>query len=95
MINNPVAAGIAKKSAIDTVGAENVKGLPQPSLGGEDFSFYLKKVPGCLVRFGAKKEGLGDVPAHSPCFDFDEDVLPIGAHFLANTACLALDRISL
>ncbi|MDH3347804.1 MAG: M20 family metallopeptidase [Desulfobulbaceae bacterium] len=93
VINNPVAAQIAKKAAMDTVGAENVKGLPQPSLGGEDFSFYLKKVPGCLVRFGARKEGLGDVPAHSPHFDFDEDVLPVGAQFLANTALLALERI--
>ncbi|MDH4317975.1 MAG: M20 family metallopeptidase, partial [Desulfobulbaceae bacterium] len=75
VINDPVAAEIAQQAAEEVVGPGNVKGLPHPSLGGEDFSFYLGEVPGCFVRFGAKKEGLADIPAHSPYFDFDEGVL--------------------
>jgi hippurate hydrolase len=82
-----VAAGI--------VSQEKVKGQPLPSLGGEDFSFFLQKIPGCLARFGAKHTKLPDGPAHSPRFDFDEEVLTTGALFLARTACTALKRIRL
>ncbi len=93
VINDPVAAKIAQEVAAQIVGESGVMPQPHPSMGGEDFSFYLKEVPGCLVRFGAKKSELGDVPAHSPRFDFDESVLPIGASFLAQTALTALRRI--
>ena len=90
IINNPAAAALARTAARQTVGKDGVKKQPYPSLGGEDFSFYLHKVPGCMVRFGAKKDGLANVAAHSPRFDFNEDVLPIGAEFLARAALLAL-----
>ncbi|MBC8318541.1 MAG: amidohydrolase [Desulfobulbaceae bacterium] len=93
IINNPAAATIARTAARQTVGKEGLKKQPYPSLGGEDFSFYLHKVPGCMVRFGAKKDGLANVAAHSPRFDFNEDVLPIGAEFLARAAILALKDI--
>ncbi len=91
VINNPAAARIATEVAAGIVGREKVKGQPLPSLGGEDFSFFLEKIPGCLVRFGARHTGLHDAPAHSPRFDFDERVLPIGARFLAETALKALE----
>ena len=67
-----------------------VRALPHPSMGGEDFSYYLDQVPGCFVRFGARKNDLTDAPAHSPRFDFDEAVLPVGASFLARAALLAM-----
>ncbi|MFA6498598.1 MAG: hypothetical protein WCV64_04620, partial [Desulfurivibrionaceae bacterium] len=53
----------------------------------------LQKIPGCLVRFGARHTELQDAPAHSPRFDFDEQVLPTGAIFLAQTAISALERM--
>lgn len=93
VINDPVAASIAKEAAARIIGEENVLPQPRPSMGGEDFSFYLEEVPGCLVRFGAKRLDLPDVPAHSPRFDFDEAVLPIGALFLAETALTAMQRV--
>ena len=55
------------------------------SLGGEDFAFYLQKIEGCMVRFGARlsdKTG----PAHSSTFDFDDGVLSIGAAWYAQVA---------
>ena len=67
-----------------------VRKLPHPSMGGEDFSYYLDQVPGCFVRFGARKDGLRDSPAHSPTFDFDEGVLSVGASFLARIAVEAI-----
>ncbi|MFC1843767.1 M20 family metallopeptidase [Thermodesulfobacteriota bacterium] len=90
VINHPVAARIARKAAKMIVGRESVVKQRHPSLGGEDFSYFLQKVPGCLVRFGAGYSNLPNIPAHSPYFDFDEGVLPIGAAFLSQVALQAL-----
>jgi amidohydrolase len=95
VINHPVAARIARKVAKMIVGQEAVVKQLHPSLGGEDFAYYLQKVPGCLVRFGAGRPELPNIPAHSPYFDFDESVLPIGAAFLAEVAWQALQQKTL
>ncbi len=94
VINDVKATRIAEQAAEQTVGKEGVLGLPFPSLGGEDFSFYLKHVRGCFVRFGARKKKHESAPAHSPRFDFNEDVLPVGANFFAHVAHNALHDIS-
>ena len=93
VINDPTGTAIAHRAASAIVGEENVVHQRYPSLGGEDFAFYLEKVPGCFVRFGAQKKGLEGVPAHSPYFDFDESILPIGAAFLAKVAIEALKEL--
>jgi hippurate hydrolase len=95
VINHPVAARLARKAAKKIVGPESVVKQRHPSLGGEDFSYFLQKVPGCLVRFGAGHQDLPNIPAHSPYFDFDEGVLPIGAAFLAQAAIEALQQMNL
>jgi hippurate hydrolase len=92
VINHPVAARLARKAAKIIVGQEGVVKQRHPSLGGEDFAYFLQKVPGCLVRFGAGHPELPNTPAHSPYFDFDEGVLPIGAAFLAQVAWQALHQ---
>lgn len=89
VINDSAGAEVAGKAALGIAAAENVISQGPSSLGGEDFAFYLQKIQGCLVRFGAKvtdKTG----PAHSPTFDFDEAVLPIGAAWYARVAQLFL-----
>jgi hippurate hydrolase len=92
VINHPVAAKIARSAARKIVGREGVVKQLHPSLGGEDFAYYLQKVPGCLVRFGAGHPELPNIPSHSPYFDFDEGVLPIGASFLAQVAWQTLEQ---
>jgi len=94
VINDTQAASLAQKAALSVVGPAGVMKQQNPSLGGEDFAHYLKKIPGCLVRFGAGKPELGDVPAHSPYFNFDEGVLPIGATFLARVALTAIKQMN-
>ena len=85
VINSAHAAKIARQAATDVVGGEKVISQGKPSLGAEDFAFYQEKVDGCLVRFGANS--LSDnSPAHSGTFDFDENVLGIGANWLARVA---------
>ncbi len=91
VINSPRETEIAREAARRVVGEAGLSRMPHPSLGGEDFSFYLKHVPGCFVRFGALKAGREHAPAHSPGFDFDERVLPIGARFYFEVAHLALE----
>lgn len=86
VINSAVATRIAQKAARAVVGGEGVVSQGSPSLGGEDFSFYQQQVEGCLVRFGAEVQA-GAGPAHSATYDFDENVLTIGAAWLA---CAAL-----
>lgn len=88
VINDPHLSALAKTAAIQTVGENGVTNQPYPSLGGEDFSFFLKHVPGCFVRFGAGRRDLPNANAHSAVFDFDERVLPIGAEFLARCALI-------
>jgi hippurate hydrolase len=92
VINHPSAAKLAREAAAQIVGPDNVVKQRHPSLGGEDFAYYLQRVPGCLVRFGAGQPELANIPAHSPYFDFDEGVLPIGAAYLAQVAWLALHQ---
>lgn len=86
VINSNLATQVARNAAGLIVGNDSVMSQGRPSLGGEDFSFYQQIVDGCLVRFGANCLSENS-PAHSGTFDFDEDVLAIGASWLA---CVAL-----
>lgn len=95
VINHPVAAKLAQEAATRVVGRKGVVKQLHPSLGGEDFAYYLQNVPGCLVRFGAGHPDLPNTPAHSPYFNFDEGVLPIGAGFLAQVALHTLQQIEI
>lgn len=85
VINSARATTVARQAALDVVGKEMVRSQGRPSLGAEDFSFYQQQVEGCLVRFGANSLSENS-PAHSGTFDFDENVLTIGANWLARVA---------
>jgi hippurate hydrolase len=63
-----------------------------PSMGAEDFGFYLQQMPGCYVRFGARMQEEIYIPLHSPRFDIDENVLGIGVAFLERVARVAVAR---
>jgi len=57
------------------------------SLGGEDFAFYLKEIPGAMFRLGIRNEKIkADKPWHSPEFIADENALVYGTALLAATA---------
>lgn len=65
-----------------------------PSMGSEDFGFYLKSLPGCYVRFGARPDEHTYVPLHSPQFDVDERVLQVGANWMAEVVRVATGAYS-
>jgi hippurate hydrolase len=81
VVNTPRETEIAARAARSVVGDAGLAAMDYPSMGGEDFSFYLDKLPGCYVRFGARPPDIDYIPLHSPVFDIDESVLPIGAAF--------------
>ena len=87
VVNSSTASETAREAARAVVSKEHVISQGPSSLGGEDFAFYLQKIQGCLVRFGARiTDQTG--PAHSPTFDFDETVLAVGASWYVEVAQL-------
>ena len=94
VINTVEESALARQAIANIIGDEALVDTRFVTMGGEDFSYYLEKIPGCFVRLGAQKKGLENVPAHSSTFDFDEDALGIGAAFLAEAARLAIDSLT-
>lgn len=92
VINDSLGAGLARTAAEGVVTVDGVVSQGPSSLGAEDFSFYLQSLPGCMVRFGAQTASATG-PAHSPYFDFDEAVLPIGAAWYAQVARESLESL--
>jgi len=61
------------------VGREKIRSEFPSSMGSEDFSFYLREVPGCYVWLGSKSDPEAPtVPLHSSHYDFNDDLIPIG-----------------
>jgi hippurate hydrolase len=85
--NDADAARLALGVAEELFGEENTVELTYPSMGAEDFSFFLEKVPGAFIWLG-----VGDVSGlHTPKFAFDEEILPQGSALLA---ALALESLA-
>ena len=81
VVNTPQEAIIARQAACQVVGDKGLMMMDHPSMGSEDFSYYLSEIPGCYVRFGARSEQQMYVPLHSSEFDIDERVLKVGAAY--------------
>lgn len=78
-------ARFARQVLGDVVGPENVLEL-EPTMGAEDFAFYLLEKPGCFFAIGAgdrsrreKGHGSGPFVLHGPSHDFNDELIPIGA----------------
>ena len=82
-VNDPDMADLVKKCAADVVGPDKVL-TPQKTMGGEDFAFFLREVPGAYFALGAGREGAASV--HNPAFDFNEDILQTGVETFCRIA---------
>ena len=60
--------------------------LPVPIMASEDFSYYLKELPGAFALIGADDGNGHDVPCHSPRYDFNDRLLPIVTRIYARLA---------
>jgi len=79
-INTPAEALFAGDVAQSLVGAEHVVRDLEPSMGAEDFSFMLQVKPGAYLRIGQGTEGgVGSCFLHNSRYDFNDEILPLGA----------------
>lgn len=81
--NDSGAAATALNVAADLLGEDAVLELPNPSMGAEDFAYFLQKVPGAFIWLGVGKDVSG---LHTPQFAFDEKILPRGSALLTALA---------
>ncbi|KQR63291.1 M20 aminoacylase family protein [Acidovorax sp. Leaf160] len=77
-INTASHAIFAGDVAQSLVGADNVVRDLEPSMGAEDFSFMLQSRPGAYLRIG-QGMGPGNSALHNSRYDFNDDILPLGA----------------
>ncbi|MCH8184161.1 MAG: amidohydrolase [Proteobacteria bacterium] len=70
----------AAAAAADVVGKENVQTDIAPVMGSEDFSYMLEKKPGSYIFIG-NGDGEGSCMVHNPGYDFNDEVLTIGARY--------------
>ncbi|MCJ7578838.1 MAG: amidohydrolase, partial [candidate division Zixibacteria bacterium] len=87
LINHPKATDLARRSIAKLFGKEAIFELRRPMMGGEDFAYYLQKIPGSFLRLGIrnpKKDAI--YPWHHPKFTVDEEAIKIGSAVLAGVA---------
>jgi amidohydrolase len=66
-------AGVAE----GVVGFENINCDYPPSLGAEDFAFYLEELPGAFCWLGLGNKECSGAPLHNPCFDFNDNAIAL------------------
>jgi len=95
LVNEGEMATVALDAAVQVAGTDHVRTrLRSANMGGEDFAWYLEKLPGCYVRFGARVPGREGFPAHSSGFEFDEEALAYGAAWFHRVAVNAGARLA-
>jgi amidohydrolase len=84
VVNTAKETEFARKVAADVVGKDKV--LPfTPTMGGEDFAYFLQASPGAYIALGGGKTDK-DPGLHSPHYDFNDEVLPVGAAYWVRLA---------
>jgi hippurate hydrolase len=82
-INDPALAERSRRVAVAVAGETRVQQLETPSMAGEDFAFMLNALPGNYILLGS---GQPATPVHSAEYDFNDDILPIGASYWVTLA---------
>jgi amidohydrolase len=84
LVNDEAMTAVARQAAAAVLGAERVGGMV-PSMGGEDFAYYLELVPGTFGRLGATSPG-AEAPhgLHTSKLLIDEEAIAVGvAYYLS------------
>lgn len=93
LINHAEEAAFAAEVMKGVVGEKNVNAEVEPTMGAEDFAFMLQEKRGCYVFIGNGEgahrvagHGLGPCNLHNPSYDFNDELLPIGATYWVRLA---------
>jgi amidohydrolase len=84
-VNHAAETEFVRKALAGVVGAQNIVPF-EPTMGAEDFSFFLQEKPGCYFTLGNGDgahrlggHGLGPCMLHNPSYDFNDELIPVGA----------------
>lgn len=92
-VNTPECWETAKTVAAEFVSRSDIHEI-SPVMGGEDFAFYLEKVPGCFVALGIRNDAIGaNHFVHTPFFKVDEEALPLGTAMHVGFALRSLEEL--
>ena len=93
LINHAQETAFAVEIMQSIVGKERVNTQVEPTMGAEDFAFMLQEKPGCYVFIGNgdgdhrdSGHGLGPCNLHNPSYDFNDDLIPLGASYWVRLA---------
>ncbi len=83
VVNDAGMVNMIREVATEMLTSDCLKNIEHVSMGGEDFSWYLSKAPGALIRLGARKPGSEISYLHTNKFDIDESALSVGVALMA------------
>ena len=81
-VNDAEATALAMDAARVVAGTEAVREMRAPTMGGEDFAYMLKAKQGAYLMLGGAR-GTNDPLLHHPRYDFNDEILPVGASWWA------------
>jgi amidohydrolase len=81
-VNSAAETEIAATTAASLVGADNVRRDLLPSMGAEDFAWFLEQKPGAYIWIG-NDAAAGQAMLHNPHYDFNDEILALGASYWA------------
>ena len=84
-VNCAEEAGVCVEVAAALVGAARVVSDARPSMGAEDFAYFLREKPGCYVWIG-NGPGEGGCTLHNPRYDFNDELIPVGGAYWVELA---------
>lgn len=84
VVNHREMAELVEEVGRKTLGASAVVAIDAPTMGGEDFAYFLERVPGAFFRLGCSNGPETNYPLHHPQFNLDEAGLINGVKVLAN-----------
>lgn len=90
LINHADGVDIIVRAAQDVFGPDSTVSLDRPSMGGEDFAYFLHHAIGAMFWMGCRGPHTPDYPLHNTKFDFDESVLARGTAVMVRAVALAL-----
>ncbi len=89
-VNDPAMADRVAAVAKSVLGVDRYLPAGRPSMGGEDFAYYLEEVPGCFFFVGIDRpNGVGSPPLHSDRYDFADDAIGVGVRMFVNLVARA------
>ena len=91
LVNDAAETALFADVAADIVGESNVERERSLIMASEDFSFMLEQRPGAYINIG-NGDTVGSCPVHNPNYNFNDEILPLGAAALAGIVEKKLPR---